>query len=872
MANYALLNKLLGDPNAREVKRARTVVAKVNAQTEGMKRLSDESLRGLTAKFRERLEQGETVDGLLPEAFAAVREAASRVIGQRHFDVQLVGGYVLHSGKIAEMRTGEGKTLVATAPSYLNAISGKGVHVVTVNDYLASLHGGWMGQVYYALGMTTGVIVHDNAYVYDPEFDSGEHPDDRLNHLRSVTRREAYAADITYGTNNEFGFDYLRDNMVDDLGKMVQRPLHFAIVDEVDSILIDEARTPLIISAPAQEATDKYYQFARLAAGLVPETDYTLDEKQKAASLTDEGVEKIERALGVDNVYEAGRIDEVHHIEQAVKAQALYLRDRDYVVREGEIIIVDEFTGRLMPGRRWSEGLHQAVEAKEGVQIQQESLTLATITFQNYFRLYAKLSGMTGTAKTEEEEFGKIYGLDVVTIPTHRPMVRNDMPDRIYKSEGGKFRAVAREVAAMHEKGQPVLIGTVSIAKNELLSRYLDELGVPHQVLNAKNNESEAATIAAAGARGAVTLATNIAGRGTDIMLEPGVSALGGLHVLGTERHESRRIDNQLRGRAGRQGDPGSSQFYVSLEDDLMRIFGGERIQSMMATLGLDDETPIENGLVSRSLESAQKKVEGHNFDQRKHVVEYDDVMNKHRTAIYARRRKALTAESLRDDILDMIRSQLGAMVKAHTNDRTGEVDFEKLHEAVGTIMPLTAELDEQMHALHPSELPRTLGHAAEDLYSARTEQFTPELMRVVERFAYISALDRLWIEHLEAMEALRNGIGLRGIGQRDPLVEYKREGFRMFQQLLSLLDADVATTIFKMQITQQPQEAAPVQTALTRAAGQAQTNASQEGGTTEAAASGASGSRLERRSREHAVVTSHSATKQTNKKRKKRR
>jgi len=870
---YAFLNKLLGDPNAREVKRARVVVERVHRHDAAMAKLSDGELKAQTEKFRERLKQGESLDSLLPEAFAAVREAASRTIGQKHYDVQFIGGMVLHQGKIAEMRTGEGKTLVATSPSYLNAISGKGVHVVTVNDYLASLHGGWMGRVYHALGMTTGVIVHENAYVYDPEYDSQEHPDERLNHLRPVSRQDAYRADITYGTNNEFGFDYLRDNMVDELGKMVQRPLHFAIVDEVDSILIDEARTPLIISAPANEATDKYYEFAKLAATLTPEKDYTLDEKLKAVSLTDEGVERIEKVLGVENVYEAGRIDDVHHIENAARAQALYLRDRDYVVREGEIIIVDEFTGRLMPGRRWSDGLHQAVEAKEGVQIQQESLTLATITFQNYFRLYEKLSGMTGTAKTEEEEFGKIYSLDVVTIPTHRPMVRQDLPDRIYKSEDGKFRAVAREVAAMHAKGQPVLIGTVSIAKNELLSKYLNELGVPHQVLNAKNNESEAGTIAAAGQKGAVTLATNIAGRGTDIMLEDGVGKLGGLHVLGTERHESRRIDNQLRGRSGRQGDPGSSQFYVSLEDDLMRIFGGDRIQSMMSTLGLDDETPIENKLVSRSLEGAQKKVEGHNFDTRKQLVEYDDVMNKHREAIYSRRRKALLAEDLRQDILDMLSKEVKAVVRAHTDDRTGVVDQQAIRDALGNMILVDDDLASKLERAHPTELADLAMEKAGEMYDQRTEAFTEPVMRMVEKYTYVNAIDRLWIEHLDAMDNLRGGIGLRAIGQKDPLVEYKREGFRMFKQLLGLMDAEVATTIFKVEVRRQETEA-PVETALTRAAEQARTNAGGEatGGLGDGAVRGGGGpgSRADRRAaaKARAPIGVPSATK----KRKKRR
>ncbi len=868
MAN--LLTKILGDPSVREVKRARVVVSKINAHEERVTALSDAELRAQTELFKERLAKGESLDALLPEAFATVREAAKRVIGQRHYDVQLIGGMMLHQGKIAEMRTGEGKTIMSTAPAYLNALTGKGVHVVTVNDYLTRRDAGWMAQVYHALGLSTGIIVPDavfgvQALMYDPDYTDPEATDERLSHLRPVSRQEAYAADLTYGTNNEFGFDYLRDNMVDDLAKMVQRPLNYAIVDEVDSILIDEARTPLIISAPANEATDKYYEFAKLAAQLKHGEDYTIDEKLKAVSLTDDGIVTIEKALGVDNVYEAGRIDEVHHIEQSLKAEAIYKRDRDYVVREGEIIIVDEFTGRLMPGRRWSDGLHQAIEAKERVEIKQESLTLATVTFQNYFRLYKKLAGMTGTAATEVEEFGKIYRLDVVTIPTHQPMVRQDLPDRIYKTEDGKFRAVAKEVAELHAKGQPVLIGTVSIAKNELLSQYLTQLKVPHQVLNAKNNETEAATVASAGHRGAVTLATNIAGRGTDIVLEPGVAELGGLHVLGTERHESRRIDNQLRGRSGRQGDPGSSQFYVSLEDDLMRIFGSERIAGIMNTLGLDEETPIENKIVSKSLESAQKKVEGHNFDTRKQLVEYDDVMNRHRETIYARRRKALAAESLHEDILGMIPSQLEAMLQAHTNQRTSEIDHPALQEAVSSILPVRPELAADLERAHPTEIVDMVMAQVHALYEARTNEFTPEVMRMVERYVYINALDRLWIEHLEAMDSLRNGIGLRAIGQRDPLVEYKREGFRMFKQLIGLLEAEIATTIFKVSVNREelPGGEAPVQTALTRAAEQAQTNAT---GVQEASA----GSRAERR---RAAKTPRPATNPSNpKKRKKRR
>ena len=825
-----LITKIIGDPSVREIKRARVIAERANAHEPAMEKLSDADLRGLTADFKQRLEQGASLDSLLPEAFAAVRETAKRVIGMRHYDVQLIGGVILHQGRIAEMRTGEGKTLVATAPVYLNALTGQGVHLVTVNDYLARRDAGWMAQVYHALGLTTGIIVPEasfgvSAFVYDPNFTAEDITDDRLMHLRPATRAEAYACDVTYGTNNEFGFDYLRDNMVDDLAKMVQRPLNFAIVDEVDSILIDEARTPLIISAPANEATEKYYDFARLAGSLKADEDYTVDEKLKAASLTEDGIAAIEQALGVDNVYEAGRIDDVHHVEQSLRAVALYHRDRDYVVRDGEIIIVDEFTGRLMPGRRWSDGLHQAVEAKEGVEIKQESLTLATITFQNYFRLYKKLSGMTGTAATEAEEFGKIYNLDVVSIPTNQPNVRDDRPDRIYKTENGKFLAVAREVAERHATGQPVLIGTVSIARNELLGQYLTQLKVPHQTLNAKNNETEAATVSAAGHKGAVTLATNIAGRGTDIVLEPGVAELGGLHVIGTERHESRRIDNQLRGRAGRQGDPGSTQFYVSLEDDLMRIFGGDRIQSMMTMLGLDDDTPIENKTVSKSLEGAQKRVEGHNFDTRKQLVEYDDVMNKHREAIYARRRRALEHSKLRDEIEPMVKNQLSAMVTAHTNDRTGEVDDTALREAFASILPPNDDTISKLQRAHTTELIDVMMEQVKAEYDARTVAFTPQLMPLLERYVYINALDRLWIEHLEAMDSLRNGIGLRAIGQRDPLVEYKREGFRMFKQLVGLIEAEVATTIFKAALHSHEVAEAPVETALTKAAAEARSN-----------------------------------------------
>ena len=859
-----VLTKILGDPNEREIKRARLVVEQINALESDISKLSDIQLRAQTAKLKADLEKGSSLDDILPEAFATVREASKRVNNMRHFDVQLIGGLMLHRGQIAEMRTGEGKTLMATLPLYLNSLTGEGVHLVTVNDYLTRIGAGWMAPVYHFLGLSTGIIVPDASFgvagfMYDPDFSDPEAKDSRLEHLRPVSRREAYATDITYGTNNEFGFDYLRDNMVDSLDRMVQRKLNFAIVDEADSILIDEARTPLIISAPADEATDQYLRFAQIAKNLKPEEHYLIDEKLKAVSLTDEGVVEIERILGVDNVYEAGRIEDVHHIEQSLRAEAMYTLDKDYVVRDGEIIIVDEFTGRLMPGRRWSEGLHQAVEAKENVEIKQESLTLATITFQNYFRLYKKLSGMTGTALTESEEFHKIYNLGVVTIPTNKTMIRKDLGDRIYKTEAGKFRAVAREVAARNATGQPVLIGTVSIAKNELLSSFLHELKVPHQVLNAKNNEAEASIVSNAGARGAVTLATNIAGRGTDIVLADGVAELGGLHVLGTERHEARRIDNQLRGRSGRQGDPGSTQFYVSLEDDLMRIFGSERLAGVMTSLGLDEDTPIENGIVSRSLESAQKKVEGYNFDTRKQLVEYDDVMNRHREVVYARRRKALEAERMREEIEEMTTKQFEAMVQAHTDSRTGEVDGEALHAAVANVLPHDESLHEIMEKAHPRDLPEVLRTEAARIYDEREAQYGKEGMKLLERLTYINVLDRLWIEHLEAMDNLRGGIGLRAIGQRDPLVEYKREGFRMFQQFIGFLEGEIASSIFKVTLTREPAEAMPIETVLTRAAEQASTNSVD-------AISGTIGSRSERRSRP-LNVGQPKATKSTKKK-----
>ncbi|MBN2884504.1 preprotein translocase subunit SecA, partial [Patescibacteria group bacterium] len=657
-----ILDKILGDPNEKIIKGLRKTVEKINALEPDFKALSLEELKGKTAEFKNRLAAGESLDDLLPEAFANMRETASRVLGQRHYDVQLIGGIVLHRGEIAEMKTGEGKTLVATLPLYLNALEGKGVHLITVNDYLARVGAGWMATLYYALGLSTSVIVHDAAYMFDPEYDDDAQYDERLRHFRPISRREAYYCDVTYGTNNEFGFDYLRDNMAYTLGQTVQRTLNYAIVDEIDSILIDEARTPLIISAPAEESTDKYQKFAQLVKRLTENEDYNVDEKMKAATLTEAGINKIEEWLGLGNIYVTGGVKEVHHLEQALKAMVLFKRDRDYVVRDDEIIIVDEFTGRMMEGRRYSEGLHQAIEAKEGVKVQKESQTMATITFQNLFRMYKKLSGMTGTALTEAEEFHKIYKLETVVIPTNKPNVRKDYNDLIYRAEEDKYAAVIKDVKERSLKGQPILIGTISIEKNELLVNLMEREGLRPQMLNAKNHQKEAEIIAQAGRSGAITLATNMAGRGVDIILggnpdpnnpeavaeakleQEKVLALGGLHVIGTERHESRRIDNQLRGRAGRQGDPGSSQFYVSTDDDLMRIFGGDRMKNMMKTLRLPADVPIQNKMISNSLESAQKKVEGNNFDTRKHLVEYDDVINKHREAIYRRRRDILEA------------------------------------------------------------------------------------------------------------------------------------------------------------------------------------------------------------------------------------
>lgn len=809
----SLVETILGSANKRVLKRLENQVARITAFEAEIKEIED--LKEKTALLKKRIadeiekgrEEKEVLDEVMFEAFAVMREAMRRVWGERHFDVQLEGGIVLHQGKIAEMKTGEGKTIVAALAVYLNALAGRGVHLVTVNDYLAKHQGEGMGEVYNYLGLSTGIVQNNHqTYKFNKTKDYKHYSEADGSNLVECSRREAYACDITYGTNNEFGFDYLRDNMVFRLEDMVQRGLHYAIVDEVDSILIDEARTPLIISGAAEESASLYQQFAALVPRLSEGEDYVVDEKERVVTLTDDGMHKMEKMLGVSNIYEVDKISLVHHLEEALKAHALFKRDRDYIVREGEIVIVDEFTGRLMVGRRYSEGLHQAIEAKEGVEVKQESQTLATISFQNLFRMYDKLAGMTGTAATEAEEFYKIYKLDVVEIPTNKSVARKDLQDRIYKTESSKYDAVVADVKACQEKGQPVLIGTVSVAKNELLSSLLSKAGVKHEVLNAKNHEREAKIVANAGRKGAVTVATNMAGRGTDIKLGEGVVELGGLHVVGTERHEARRIDNQLRGRSGRQGDPGSSQFYVSLEDDLMRIFGGDRIKGLMNTLGLPDDMPIENGMISRSIESAQRKVEGHNFDIRKHLVEYDDVMNKHREVIYRLRNRILDGkggawrvegtaeeqqyESLKDEILDTIDQEVQSIIQFHYEDN------EKAKNELSSIFG-NVEID----SLDPTHL----YELAEKLYDEREQRFGEQAMREVEKFVYLRTIDMLWIEHLTTMDELRTGIGLRGYGQRDPLVEYKQEAYRLFQVLLKNIKGSVARTIFKVEVQVQP-------------------------------------------------------------------
>ncbi len=822
----SFFRKILGDSNKKELAKLQSLVDKINELEKKFEKFSNEEIRQQTKMFKERLGR-ESLDDLLPEAFAVVREASKRTIGERHFDVQLLGGMVLHQGKIAEMKTGEGKTLVATLPVYLNALKGKGVHVVTVNDYLARRDAEWMGNIYSFLGLSVGCLNHDASYLVRRDVANKQNregievfgtPTSSI--LVPCSRKEAYLADVTYGTNNEFGFDYLRDNMAGELEQMVQRSFNFAIVDEVDSILIDEARTPLIISAPDAESTKMYEQFSRIVPQLKENEDYNVDEKMRAVTLTNQGIDKVEKILGIDNIYEHRGITLVHHLEQALRAHALFYRDKDYVIKDGQVVIVDEFTGRLMPGRRYSEGLHQAIEAKEGVAVQQESKTLATITFQNYFRLYKKLSGMTGTAATSAEEFNKVYGLDVIVIPTNKPMIRKDLPDVVYKNEKAKFRAVVEEIKRRNKRGQPVLVGTIAIEKSEILSNLLKREGVPHEVLNAKHHEKEATIVAKAGERGAVTISTNMAGRGTDIKLGKGVVKLGGLHVIGTERHEARRIDNQLRGRAGRQGDPGSSQFFVSLDDDVMRIFGGEKIKGLMERLNVPEDQPIENRLISKAIEAAQAKVEGFHFDARKHVLEYDDVMNRQREAIYKKRREILeidqklkkegkTERTLKELILEMLKNVFSEIVSAHTfNKNIKEWNIEEICEATGTIMSIPQDLRQKINCFvkeiaDPPEL-RTkiidyLMEIAKENYLLKEKETGGEMMRLMEKAVLLRSIDSLWIEHLDEMDHLRVGIGLRGYGQRDPLIEYKKEGFAMFEKLLKNIQLTCAHTIFKV-------------------------------------------------------------------------
>jgi preprotein translocase subunit SecA len=808
----------ISDSNERELRRLQPAVDKINALEPEFEKLSDDELKAKAAEFKARLEEDESLDPLLPEVFAGVREAAKRTIKQRHFDVQLIGGIVLHQGQIAEMKTGEGKTLVATLPVTLNALTGEGVHVVTVNDYLAKRDVQWMGPIYNALGISVASIQHEAAFLFDPAYES---EDPRLKYLRPITRRQAYEADVTYGTNNEFGFDYLRDNMVADLSQCVQRDLNYAIVDEVDNILIDEARTPLIISGAAEESTQKYYTFAKLIPRLRQGEDWVEEARTREVNLTEGGVTKMEQWLHLPNLYDPANYGLTHYMDNALKAHALYKKDRDYVVKDGEVIIVDEFTGRLMFGRRYSEGLHQAIEAKEGVKIQRESITMATITFQNYFRMYDKLAGMTGTAVTEAEEFDKIYKLDVVVIPTNKPLIRDEYKDQIYKNEEAKFRAVVREIEELNKEGRPVLVGTVSIEKSEHLGQMLQKKGIQHQVLNAKYHEKEAAIVAQAGRLGAVTIATNMAGRGVDIILggnpegrdsqewqteHDRVVQLGGLHIVGTERHEARRIDNQLRGRAGRQGDPGSSRFYVSLEDDIMRRFGGDRVKGFMEWAGFDEDTPLEHGMVSKVIENAQQKVEAYHFDIRKHLVDYDDVVNKQREVIYDERRKILSGADLKANIQDMIKDALRDIVHNNLGDeRADQWDLDGLVAGANAILPLPPYLSKDaISKMSRKEVEQKLEEYAESLYEEREKELGPQNMRVVERLVMLRAFDSRWVEHLTAMENMRQSIGLQSLAQRDPLVAYKTQGHEAFQELMAGVQHDIVHMIYHVGIVKQ--------------------------------------------------------------------
>jgi preprotein translocase subunit SecA len=874
--------KALGDPQEQTLRRMKKVVSKINKLEENYAGLSDKKLKEESLKLKERAKK-EKLDDLLPEAFAIAREASKRALGQRHFDVQLIGGMVLHEGDVAEMKTGEGKTLMAVLAVYLNALSGKGVHVVTVNDYLAQRDAGWNAKIYDMLGMSVGVIIPDESFVYDPKFENKDHIDERFWNLKPSSRKEAYSADITYGTNNEFGFDYLRDNMVNDVEQLRQRELSFAIVDEVDSILIDEAKTPLIISAGASESSAGYRNFAEIATRFEPE-DYVLDEKRRTVNLTDAGIAKVESILGVDNLYDPKNVHHIYHLEQALKAQTLFKKDKDYVVsKDGEVVIVDSFTGRLLAGRRYNEGLHQAIEAKENVRVQEESVTLATISFQNYFRLYDKLGGMTGTAKTEEEEFNQVYDMGVVEVPPNRTLIRKDLNDRIYSTEKAKFKAIAKRVKELQEKGQPVLLGSVSIEKNEMLSALLSAEGIKHNVLNAKNNEGEALIVAKAGQKGAVTLATNIAGRGTDIVLSEEVKELGGLFVLGSERHESRRIDNQLRGRAGRQGDPGATQFYISAEDELMRVFGGETLSNLMVRLGADSEDPIERRSLSRAIERAQKLVEGMSYDARKNVVQYDDVMNKHRRAVYSNRKAMLKAEDhvrieklveeaasggafdaanalvstviskeykdangllevveeqfkLREKTIDEIRKLLG--LEETLEDEEAEISKKGIKAKLTKLNPLKApkavktkiKLRRQNSSLEKKKKSTTkkISVLLEKSFKEAVEKFAKDLdsetVFSYHRMVYLQILDELWMQHLENMGHLREGIGWRSVGQKNPLVEYRFEGQRIFEEMMRNLRVELVFAL----TTVSPKAALNrrLETELTKAAGHAIDNA----------------------------------------------
>ena len=858
----SFLSKLFGDPNERYLRKLQPTIDKINNLEPKFEHFSNEELKGKTEEFKERLRKGETLDDILPEAFALVREAAKRTLHQRHFDVQLIGGIVLKQGKIAEMVTGEGKTLAATLPAYLNALEEKGVHIVTVNDYLARRDTVWMGQIYHALGLSVGCIVHEAAYLYDPEYqleiqnskiknqnDNSKFKNNKEDingrdkerdlvggfkvvesYLRPVSRKKAYLADITYGTNNEFGFDYLRDNMAPAPESQVQRTFHYAIIDEVDSILIDEARTPLIISQPDIESSKWYREFAGIIPRLKENIDYNIDEKMKAATLTEEGIEKIEKILGLSNIYAAKGIKYLHYLEQALRARVFFQRDRNYIVKDGKVIIVDEFTGRLMPGRRYSGGLHQAIEANEGVEVQPESKTLAAITFQNYFRMYKKLAGMTGTAVTSAEEFDKVYGLEVIVIPTNEPMHRNNLPDCVYKTERGKFKAIVEEIRRRYQKGQPILIGTTSIEKNEYLGKLLDREGISCQILNAKHHEKEGQIIAQTGRLRAVTVATNMAGRGVDIILGGNppspeearrVKELGGLHVIGTERHEARRIDNQLRGRAGRQGDPGSSQFFVSLEDDLMRVFGGDRIKSLMEMLKVPEDQPIEANILSNSIEKAQSRIEGMNFDLRKHILEYDDVISKHRNKIYSQRKEILEKnyKELRDFIQEIIKKEIEKIVVFHTPSRSlrersigdeakassspsSRLWRDSVLEEIKTIFPIPDQIHSEIKRItEQTELVNYLFGLSRIIFQKKEEKEGKENMEKILKFVSLRAIDIFWSEHLDTMEHLKDSVRLRAYGGRDPLVEYKTEGHRIFQQVQAALNSQISRTVFKLSI-----------------------------------------------------------------------